>query len=162
MIACTSGQTNPRKKELMNMNEQTAATDAPLSEQTGKLLKDVRHKLLRQHKVLLDDERAAYERIHGRVTSGEMLQLVISAEQFAWLHALSELIVRIDAESATEPGAQSLLMQARALLIPSDTSGEFARKYQAALQREPAAVLAHAELARLLANRDAKQEDDAR
>jgi hypothetical protein len=43
----------------------------------------------------------------------------------------------------------------------TDTGGEFTRKYQAALQREPAAVLAHAELARLLATRDAKQEDDA-
>jgi hypothetical protein len=151
----------------MNMNEQTAATDAPLSEPTSGLLKEVRHKLLRQHKVLLDDERAAYERVHGRVTSGELLQLVISDEQFAWLHALSELIVRIDElfdeiELATEPGAQSLLTQARALLMQSDTSGEFARKYQAALQREPAAVLAHVELARLLAKKNAKQEDDAR
>jgi hypothetical protein len=151
----------------MNMNEQTAATDTPLSEPTNGLLKEVRHKLLRQHKVLLDDERAAYERVHGRVTSGELLQLVISDEQFAWLHALSELVVQIDelfddVESATEPGAQNLLTQARALLMPSDASGEFARKYQAALQREPAAVLAHAELARLLATKNAKQEDDAR
>ncbi|MFL6208304.1 MAG: hypothetical protein ACJ74W_05610 [Pyrinomonadaceae bacterium] len=149
------------------MNEQTAATDAPLSEPTSALLKEVRHKLLRQHKVLLDDERAAYERVHGRVPSGELLQLVISDEQFAWLHALSELIVRIDelfdeVESTTEPGAQSLLTQARALLVPADTGGEFARKYQAALQREPAAVLAHAELARLLATKNAKQENDAR
>jgi len=116
---------------------------------------NVRRALLRLHKVLLDDERAAYERVYGQVTSGELLQLVISHEQFAWLHAVSELIVRIDEwldadEPATTADAESLLAQVRRLLQPSETGDEFGRRYFAALQREPDAVLAHREVTSLL------------
>ena len=60
-------------------------------------LADLRSRLLDLHKVLLDDARVAYELDRGRVGSvGNLLQLVISDPWFAWLHALSELIVRID------------------------------------------------------------------
>ena len=49
------------------------------------------------HKVLLDDTRAAYEMDRGRVGSNAtLLQLVINDPWFAWLHPLSELVVRID------------------------------------------------------------------
>lgn len=128
---------------------------AGLSEEARGRLLEVRRALLRLHKVLLDDERAAYERLHGQVTSGELLQLVIGDEQFAWLRALSELIVNIDEsldadEPATADEAESLLEQARLLLKPSETGGDFARRYFAALQREPDAVLAHREVTRLL------------
>ena len=129
--------------------------DVRLSEEARGRLVEVRHALLRLHKVLLDDERAAYERVHGQVTSGELLQLVIGDEQFAWLRALSELVVSIDEsldadEPATADEAESLLKQARLLLKPSETGGEFGRRYFAALQREPDAVLAHREVTRLL------------
>ena len=118
-------------------------------------LASLRRALLRLHKVLLDDERAAYERAHGRLSGGEMLQLVIRDERFAWLHPISELIVGIDEmmdadEPATTDDAESLLAQARLLLRPSETGGEFERRYYAALQREPAAVLAHSEVTKIL------------
>ena len=118
-------------------------------------LASLRRALLRLHKVLLDDERAAYERAHGRLSGGEMLQLVIRDERFAWLHPISELIVGIDEmldadEPASTADAESLLAQARLLLRPSETGGEFARRYYAALQREPAAVLAHREVIMIL------------
>jgi len=118
-------------------------------------MKDLRRGLLRLHKILLDQERAAYEREHGTVSSGEMLQLVINHEQFAWLHAISELIVRIDEAleakepATTEEDAEALLAQAQSLLIPAETGNEFQRKYYAALQSEPAAVLAHREVIQL-------------
>lgn len=126
-----------------------------LSEPTSQLMKDLRRGLLRLHKILLDQERAAYEREHGTVSSGEMLQLVINHEQFAWLHAISELIVRIDEAleakepATTEEDAEALLAQAQSLLIPAETGNEFQRKYYAALQSEPAAVLAHREVIQL-------------
>ena len=132
------------------MNEDVSASSGALTEAARWRLTDVRRALLRLHKVLLDAERAAYERVHGQVTSGELLQLVINHEQFAWLHAISELIVRMDElldadEPATTDDAESLLAEARELLKPSETGSEFGRRYYAALQREPDAVLAHRE-----------------
>ena len=67
---------------------------------------DLRVRLLHLHKVLLDDARAAYELDRGRVASvGHLLQLVINDPWFAWLHALSGLIVRIDEAVERENGA---------------------------------------------------------
>ena len=118
-------------------------------------LRELRRALLHLHKALLDAERASYEQAHDRVSSGELLQLVISHEHFAWLHSISELIVRIDElldadEPATTGDVESLLAQVRALLKPSETGTEFERKYYAALQAEPAVVLAHREVTPLL------------
>lgn len=117
---------------------------------TLKSLSGLRRVLLRLHKVLLDAERAIYEQAHGRISSGELLQLVINHEQFAWLHSISELIVKIDElldadEPVTTTEAQSLLSEARMLLKPSETGDDFASKYFAALQRDPDTVLAHRE-----------------
>src|SRR3954468_2889207 len=132
------------------MTEPTPQSPAPAADDALERLRHLRRSLLHLHKVLLEDERAAYERVHGPVTSGELLQLVISHEQFAWLHAISELVVRIDEmfdadEPPTTEAAASLVAQARDLLTPAEAGSEFARKYFAALQREPAAVLAHRE-----------------
>jgi hypothetical protein len=111
-------------------------------------LREVRLSLLRLHKVLLEDERAAYERGRGRVTAGELLQLLISHEQFAWLRAFSELIVRMDElldlkGAAAARDVAALLAEARTLLVPEDEASEHARRYGAALRREPAARSAH-------------------
>lgn len=137
--------------------KQTIPDERPASEQTIQLLRDLRRGLLRLHKALLDKERDAYEQVHGRVSSGELLQLVINHEQFAWLHSVSEFIVRTDEmldagadEPASTNEAENLLAQARALLKPSETEGEFERRYYAALQRDPDTVLAHREVMRIL------------
>jgi hypothetical protein len=129
--------------------------ESPAPEATIQRLRELRRGLLRLHKVLLDTERDAYEKVMGSVTSGELLQLVISHEQFAWLHAVSELIVRIDEMlDADEPvrtnEALNLLTQAHELLKPSETGGDFARKYYAALQREPEVVLSHRDVIKSL------------
>ena len=63
---------------------------------TEKLLADLRHALLRLHKVLLDWERSGYERIHGRQSSSDLLKALLNDPQFAWLRPMSQLIVRID------------------------------------------------------------------
>jgi len=128
-----------------------------LSEVTSQTLRDLRRGLLRLHKTLLDQDTAAYEAARGSVTRGELLQLVINHEQFAWLHTISELIVRIDEmlspkEPALEADAQALLTQAKMLLTPSETGDQFQRRYYAALQSEPDAVLAHREVMQLFKN----------
>lgn len=111
--------------------------------------------LLDLHKILLDDERAAYEREHGRVAPAKMLQLVIGDPQFAWLRRISEFIVQIDEViESEEPDAASragaLLAQIRALLLAPNPEDEFGRNYTAALQRVPDAVLAHKSISTLI------------
>jgi hypothetical protein len=64
---------------------------------------DLRKSLLHLHKILLDWERSAYERIHGRVSSSELLKAIVEDPQFAWLRPISSLIVRIDETVDAEP-----------------------------------------------------------
>ncbi len=141
--------------------EPVPAGAAPLTDDTQRLLLDLRARLLHLHKVLLDDTRAAYELDRGRVGSNaNLLQLVINDPWFAWLHALSELVVRID--ETVEPGAPSTQADALALvdhverlLTASETGDGFHRRYYEALQRQPAVVLAHAEVRRVLKKKTA-------
>jgi hypothetical protein len=97
----------------------------------------------------------------GRVgTSANFLQLVINDPWFAWLHSLSGLIVRFDEllrkdAPATEADAATLLSEIERLLIASESGDGFHKRYYEALQRQPAVVLAHAEVRRTLkARRD--------
>jgi hypothetical protein len=140
-------------------------------ESTLQRLRDVRHSLLRLHKTLLQWEREEYERAHGRIeTSYEFLRLVMHDPWFGWLHHLSELVVQIDEMlAAEEPTLESAtnagMDQARLLLTPSKTGGQFQRKYFDALQRSPDVVLGHAEAIKLLgsdkpANLPADQRSD--
>src|SRR6266446_1177410 len=117
-------------------------------------LQDLRRSLLHLHKTLLEMERADFERDFGSLTSGELLQLVINHAQFAWLRQISALVVQMDEmlaaeEPATLGDVQSLLAQAT-VLFTSSTDEVFKEKYQAALQREPAVVVAHSEVTKLL------------
>ena len=128
-----------------------------VSEVMSQSLKDLRRGLLRLHKTLLDQETAVYEQARGSVTRGELLQLVINHEQFAWLHTISELIVRIDEmlsakEPALDADAQALLAEALVLLAPSETGTQFQRRYFDALQSQPDAVLAHREIMQVFKN----------
>jgi hypothetical protein len=125
-----------------------------LSESSFRTLRELRVGLLRLHKVLLEMERADFERDFGRLNSGELLQLVINHPQFAWLRSISALVVQIDEmleadEPSTTNDFQKLITQAR-LLLGSPADKHFSDKYQAALQREPAVVMAHAEVMKLL------------
>ena len=128
----------------------------PLSDATRQRLRDLRARLLHLHKVLLDDTRAAYELDRGRVGSNaNLLQLVINDPWFAWLHSLSEMVVRIDetveqGAPATQSDGMALLDQVERLLTASESGDGFARRYYEALQRQPAVVLAHADVRRTL------------
>lgn len=120
------------------------------------LLTDIRIKLLHLHKLLLDTERIRYEQVRGQVSKGELLQLVIGHDQFAWLHRLSELIVQIDElihsdEPVTSEAIAALIADVQILLTPDEVGNDFAVKYDMALQRNPDVVLAHADVVTLLA-----------
>jgi catechol 2,3-dioxygenase len=129
---------------------------SPVTEDVRVKLVDLRARLLHLHKVLLDDARGAYELDRGRVASvGHLLQLVINDPWFAWLHALSGLIVRIDEAVERESGATmavavALIDQVEQLLTASEDGEGFPRRYFEALQRQPAVVLAHADVRRAL------------
>jgi len=82
-------------------------TENQISESTSNQLKQLRHGLLRLHKLLLDLERRGYERARGRIgNSYEFLQLALKDPWFDWLHRLSELIVQID-EALDSIGAET-------------------------------------------------------
>jgi hypothetical protein len=128
---------------------------SPLDSSTLVLLESVRLQLLRLHKILLDDERQAYEKVKGPMgTPGQVLSLVMSDPFFDWLHEISRLIVKIDEASespeATEEQALALIASARNLILAKDAESEFSQKYKSALQRNPAAVLAHSEVLKAL------------
>lgn len=129
---------------------------APMSDAMRRRLGELRSGLLQLHKVLLDDARAAYEMDRGRVGSNaNLLQLVINDPWFAWLHSLSELVVRIDETvdpgvPATHADAATIVDQVERLLTASETGEGFKRRYFEALQRQPAVVLAHADVRRVL------------
>jgi hypothetical protein len=118
------------------------------------LLSQLRPALLDLHKTLLDWERAAYEREHGRQTSGEMLRLLLDHPQFEWLRAISALVVRIDEEleaDAAPPAEFLALVDAvRATIGRRDMVSTFGQRYEAALQDSPDAVLAHRRVRALL------------
>lgn len=129
---------------------------ATLSTATRDRLSQLRTRLLALHKSLLDDARVAYEMDRGSVSSkGHLLQLVINDPFFAWLHQISEMVVRIDEATASEAtaseaDARGIFDQVDKLLLPSESGDVFARKYYEALQRQPAVVLAHGAVKKVL------------
>jgi hypothetical protein len=143
------------------MGEDTSGSSNVLPDATLKHLRELRRRLLHLHKTLLEMERADFERLFGRVTSGELLQLVIDHAQFAWLRPISELVVQIDEmlgaeEPATLNEVHDLLAQA-GLLFTSSPDDVFREKYQEALQREPAVVMAHSEVTKLLRRKSRRE-----
>ena len=121
-------------------------------------LKGLRDGFLRLHKSLLDSERAAYERDVARITTtGQYLRLVLEDPWFQWLRELSQLVVLIDETleekdpPASEADLERLLAQARAIVVPDESGRGFARRYFEVLQRDPAAVLAHRDMLKVMA-----------
>ena len=119
------------------------------------LLFDLRKALLHLHKTLLDWERAAYERIHGRASASELLKVIVEDPQFAWLRPISELIVRIDEtvdnEAEDTPAdVNAIVARARAVVAADEAGPPNAQRYYAALQEHPDAVMAHRAVTRVL------------
>jgi hypothetical protein len=99
-------------------------------------------------------ERISFESINGRVNAGELLQLVLNRPQFAWLRAISALVVQIDemldADEPPSPAEMIGLIAATGQLFTESEDQEFLQKYQAALQQDPEVAMAHSALMKLL------------
>jgi hypothetical protein len=87
-------------------------------------------------------------------TSGQLLNLVMFDKWFDWLHRISRLVVQIDEpmedEEATLDSALKLISDARGLFRFAPEDPAFGAPYRAVLQRDPAAVLAHADVQKIL------------
>jgi hypothetical protein len=123
------------------------------------LLFDLRKALLHLHKTLLDWERSAYERVHGRASASELLKAIVEDSQFAWLRPISELIVRIDevveGDDASDDGhvaVEAVVARAREVVALSETGTPNAQRYLRALQEHPDAVFAHRAVTNVLKN----------
>jgi hypothetical protein len=120
------------------------------------LLVDLRRALLHLHKTLLEWERTAYERLHGRASPAELLEAIVTDPQFAWLRPVSELIVRIDegleidALEGPEIDVDWIVAQTRTYISPNENGTPYAQRYHAALQDHPDAVFAHRAVTNIL------------
>jgi hypothetical protein len=125
----------------------------------------LREALLRIHKSLLEMERRTYEKENGTVNAGELFRLVVDNPQFAWLHNISEFVVRIDEalasdEGVTDTDSHVAISLARKIFAPSEVGDSFQKKYFDAIQMDPAVVMEHAELARLFHNEPVDRETE--
>jgi len=124
----------------------------------------LREALLRLHKSLLEMERREYEKLHGKVTPGELFRLVVDDAQFAWLHNISEFVVRIDENLESDKGvseedSSGSMLLARKMFAPTESGDSFQKRYYDAIQRDPTVVMEHAELARLFGSEPREAEN---
>lgn len=130
------------------------SAEGEISPRMRRRLEELRVACLALHKLLLEEERVLYEKAYGQVHGYQLLQLVLNHEQFAWLHPLSQLVVRIDVvlESEEPAGkeAHEIVVQARVLIAPTSEKGVFQKRYSECFQANPAVVLAHGEVMHVL------------
>jgi hypothetical protein len=118
------------------------------------LLVELRRLLLQLHKTLIDWQRADYERVHGRLQTTQLLNVMFNHPEFAWLRSMSGLIVRIDEALEVKPPKPEIetgpLVAGAQELVAPESGTPYAQRYHAALQELPDAVLAHRDLITLL------------
>jgi hypothetical protein len=110
----------------------------------------VHRALLALHKAVLGAERAQLEGIHGELSSAAFLQLVSDPVRYGWLKPFSALILAFEEDEDERAPEHELVERTRELLFPPQQKTSFGRRYLSLMQRDPALVLAHADLAKLL------------
>ncbi len=120
-----------------------------LTDTTRQRLKDLSKAFLRLHKTLLEDAKADYEAVNGKIPNPNVyLSLVLDDPHFSWLRKISALIALIDEavsirRPANETDAQALLNEAKILLNFELDDEDFNNKLQNALQKNADAVVGH-------------------
>lgn len=128
----------------------------PISAGTREILTELRDLLLAQHKLLLDRERASYEKMNGPIPGpGAFLGLVMGNPHFAWLKQISTLVVEIDEalakrSTAGQPEAEALVTQARDIMRPREHGTDFQQRYHDAIQESPDIVILQCKIEQLL------------
>jgi hypothetical protein len=141
------------------MKKEEPRPSNPEQEAIRKPLLELHSALVKLHKALLDSEKLEYEKNVGPIRSpNHYFQLLTTDPYFAWLRPISQLIVAIDEtldekESLTNESVDSLMRQSVFLLVPAQSTGDFAERYVAALQRDPRVILAHAQVAKRIGSR---------
>lgn len=120
-------------------------------------LKNARNTLLSLHKHLVDDERTAYEALHGTVTPGQFLNQLLENPDLEWLRRFSTLIVEIDELMDLNDGIDNGMIAAsldkvKALVDAHDGDDYFSAKYKAGLQRSADAAALQGKLKDILAD----------
>lgn len=142
------------------MNDDSRLREGPAYDTLRQRSIALRNALLTLHKVLIDSERASFEKTMGTIQSpNHFLQLLTSDPWFAWLRPLSRLIVSMDEaldqkEPLTIGDADALMSESGRLLVPAEHADGFSWHYFEALQRDPHVVLAHAEAVSFLGPRE--------
>jgi|SRR5690242_10424799 hypothetical protein len=126
-------------------------------------LRTLNTRLLALHAVLLDIERRAWEETYGPTNPVQLLRLLIDDPHFAWLRPLSGIIAQIDEaldpraldprERTSKPPDTQSLFAATQTLLRSSADPTFHAKYVDVLQRSPEAVIAHADVVKILSRR---------
>lgn len=126
---------------------------------------DVETTLKELHRELVELTKGQYEKKFGRVNSpGELLRLVMNAPDFAWLHAMSELMVDIDellvhAEISPVDAAAVRSEISKLVAPPELDASDFYRKYREALQ-SPEVAVTHGKLRKVLAELPEPEPED--
>ncbi|MGE5651045.1 MAG: hypothetical protein ACM34A_12685 [Bacillota bacterium] len=120
-----------------------------------KALSDLARAMRDLHQALVQVVRREYEKQWGAVAPGQLLQLLTRHPDFDWLHALSEMMVEIDEmldqDQLTSEDARAVHEAVEKMLAPGESAPSgFAARYLAALQDEPAVVIAHTGVRRIL------------
>ena len=119
-------------------------------------LRYARNILLKLHKLLIDAERAGYERLHGELNAGQYLNVLLEDQNFAWLRQFSMLIVEIDEmfdlkDGISDEMVEGNLQKVRELVSMAGPDEAFRSKYRQAIQADPEVAGTQAQLQGLLA-----------
>ena len=117
--------------------------------QSAQHLDALREALLGVHQAVIEHERRAYERVQGRQSGAEFLQVLAYDAAFEWLAPLGRLIVTLDdGLDDNVPGiARTVADQARELLRrDADPAHPFSLHYAPIIDASPDVALAHGRL----------------
>ena len=102
------------------------------------------------HRTLMERARRDYERVNLTVIGpGELLKLLTTADEFAWLRELSELMADIDVVSDADTAERdeagySIRSAVDHLFANPDADTAFARRYWTYIHEDPNVAIAHA------------------
>jgi hypothetical protein len=110
----------------------------------------LRTTLLSLHRALVELERRAYEKTHGRTSGAEFLQVLLRDPSLAWLAPLTAQIARLDElGDGNDATAQRRTWRARTrALLSAAGKSPFGAAYAERVNLSPDVAFAHAEALR--------------